>query len=219
MKIIMIAAAIIMGFISPVLYGEESGLNAVDIYIVPLADFPEDWAVSIAKYMSKDMKVWAKSTLRLGELETPKLPGTNQLVGEGILEGYSYFLHALPEASDKTYFLILTTKDINSASGGFRYQFSCHNKKLKESVVSMARMVNYVDGRPIIDDVVTQRLYKMMKRAIGEMHLGWKRSLDINDIMYSPIMGVEDLDRIGINHVESGDGKTKNIITVLPGAI
>jgi hypothetical protein len=33
------------------------------------------------------------------------------------------------------------------------------------------------------------------------MRLGWKRSADPEDLMYAPIMGIEDLDRIGLEHV------------------
>ena len=41
-----------------------------------------------------------------------------------------------------------------------------------------------------------------MKRAIGEMHFGWKRSSDSKDLMYAPIMSLDDLDHIGLEHHE-----------------
>ena len=41
-----------------------------------------------------------------------------------------------------------------------------------------------------------------MKRAIGEMRYGWKRTTDIQDIMYAPIMSLDDLDQIGLEHYE-----------------
>lgn len=33
------------------------------------------------------------------------------------------------------------------------------------------------------------------------MHLGWERSVNPKDVMYSPLMGVDDLDRIGTEHI------------------
>jgi predicted Zn-dependent protease len=178
-------------------------LDTVDVYIVPLEDFPEGAAAVVAKALSGDMKLWVKATLRIGALDVPVLPGTNQFVSEAIIEKSQSVLKRLPESSDKTYFLLLTTQDINSRAGGTRFQFSTHNKVLNTSVISMARMMDYVNGQPVLDEKVSVRLYKMVKRAIGEMHLGWKRSTNIEDIMYSPIMGVQDLDQIGMNHTES----------------
>jgi hypothetical protein len=198
-KLLLILSAMLCCF-SPAALALEKGPDTVDIYIVPMDDFPEAVAASAAKFMSDDMKVWAKGTLRLGDLGVQKLPGTNQLIAEEILAKAQPLLKLLPEASDATYFLLLTTQDINSASGDARFQFSLHSKALRTSVISMSRMFKYVEGKPVVDNDVFFRLYKMTKRAIGEMSLGWKRSTDRGDIMYSPIMGLTDLDSIGLDH-------------------
>ena len=202
MKTIMAVFLLMLALIQPAL-GAEASLDTVDVYIVPLQDFPEQAAAKIAQSMSDDMKLWVKATMRIGDLGIAKLPGTNQLIAEDIIERSQPVLGRLPEGSDKTHFLLLTTSDINSRAGGTRFQFSSHNREFRTSVVSLARMLDYVDGQPVLDNLALTRLYKMMKRAIGEMRLGWKRSTNLNDIMYSPIMSVDDLDRIGINHVES----------------
>jgi predicted Zn-dependent protease len=138
------------------------------------------------------------------------MPGTNQLQAEDILEKHQKIIHNFPETNGKTYFLLLTTSDINSKTGGFRFQFSFHNKDLMTSVVSMARLFNYIDGKPVADNIAMSRLYKMTKRAIGEMYFGWQRSTNIEDVMYSPLMGVPDLDRIGVNHIKKEDKKEKD---------
>jgi len=48
----------------------------------------------------------------------------------------------------------------------------------------------------------------MTKRAIGEMYLGWKRSLDPSDIMYSPLMSLDELDKLGLDHAETPPEQT-----------
>lgn len=184
--------------------------DIVSIYLVPLSDFPEEVSVELAKIMSKDFNVWVKSSLRVGAIDIDKMPGTNQLQAEDILEKHQKIIRNFPETNSKTYFLLLTTSDINSKIGGFRFQFSFHNKDLMTSVVSMARLFNYIDDKPVADNIAVSRLYKMTKRAIGEMYFGWQRSTNIEDVMYSPLMGVHDLDRIGVNHTEKEDKKEKN---------
>lgn len=193
--------------------GQIHNPDVVQVYLVPMSDFPEDAAAHLAKALSKDLNVWVKSTVRIGDMEPDQLPGTRQLVAESILSKSQKVIKSLPEAGTETYFLLLTTRDINSGSGGFRFQFSMHNQELKTSVVSMARIMELENNKTVVNNVVLTRLYKLIKRAIGENYFGWKRSTDINDIMYSPLMGVQDLDKIGINHIEKpikGDSGSSN---------
>lgn len=185
----------------PFLHAAEASLDTVDVYLVPLDDFPESLASGLAKAMSRETKMWFKGALKMGDLNISTIPGTNQLATEDIIEKSQEVLKRLPESSNKTYYLLLTTRDINSQSGGTRFLFSGHSKELNTSVVSMARMFNYVDGKPVVDVIVAARLLKMMTRAVGEIHLGWKRSTNIVDVMYSPIMGLDDLDRIGTKYL------------------
>ena len=46
-------------------------------------------------------------------------------------------------------------------------------------------------------EVFWLRTYKMTKREIGIVHFGYPRSTDVKDLMYSPIMSLEDVDRMG----------------------
>lgn len=198
---------IICLFFPTLAVAEIQNPDIVSIYLVPLSDFPEEVAVQLAKIMSKDFNVWVKSSLRVGTVDIDKMPGTNQHQAEDILEKHQKIIRNFPETNSKTYFLLLTTSDINSKNGGFRFQFSFHNKDLMTSVVSMARLFNYIDDKPVVDNIAVSRLYKMTKRAIGEMYFGWQRSTSIEDVMYSPLMGVSDLDKIGVNHIEKEDKK------------
>ena len=198
MRVIILFCALFLGSFA---HGADHP-DFVDVYIVPMDDFPEDKAAEIATLMTDDMQLWVKSTLRLGKLYVNKLPGTNQLIAENIIEKSQPILKSLGNSSEKTYFLILTTRDINLENGNLRFVFPSHNKEHNTSVISLQRMVNYINGIPVFDEVSKSRLYKMMKRSIGEMRLGWQRTSNINDIMYAPIMSLDDLDRIGLQHLE-----------------
>ena len=174
----------------------------VQVYLVPLSDFPEPLSVQLAKVLSEDLGFWVKSSLRIGKLGVEHMPGTNQLPAEEVMAKAQETIKTFPEASEGTHFVLLTMQDINSQHRGFRFQFSMHDKALKTSVISMARLLDYKAGKAILNDAALSRLFKMSKRAIGEMLLGWHRSTDRNDVMYSPLMSVQDLDRIGAKHIE-----------------
>lgn len=176
--------------------------NPIDVYIIPLEDFPENLASEIAKKMSNDLNLHVKSILRMGSLSLTRLPNSEQFSSDEILDKSQPVIKRLPELTDKTYSVLLTTNDINSPSFNFRFMFATHNKNTRTSVVSVARMMSYVNEKPVFDNAAQARLFKMIKRSIGELYLGWKRSTNIKDIMYSPIMSVQDLDDIGEEHIE-----------------
>ena len=177
-------------------------LDAVPIYLVPLDDFPEELAALLAKSLQADMGFRIKASVKLPPLGIASIPGTTQLVSDDILLQASKASSRLPEATATTYRVFLTIKDINSRSANLRFQFSAHNKALNCSVVSLARLLEYAGERPVLTERAVSRMQKMTKRAIGEMYLGWKRSPDPGDIMYSPLMSLDELDKLGPGHAE-----------------
>lgn len=178
-------------------------LDAVPVYLVPLDDFPEELAAALAKSLQNNLGFRVKASVRLPPLTIGTVPGTTQLVSDDILLQGSRASSRLPEASATTYRVFLTIKDINSRSANLRFQFSAHNKALNCSVVSLARLLEYVGERPVFTERSVSRIQKMTKRAIGEMYLGWKRSPNFGDIMYSPLMSLDELDKLGLDHTEN----------------
>ncbi|MDB5794072.1 MAG: hypothetical protein JWR25_451 [Noviherbaspirillum sp.] len=181
-------------------FPNASPVDKIAVYLIPSEGFPEELSALLARTLTKETGLWVKSSLRIPATDMSPLPGTNQYAPEDFFAKVLPRAKALPEASPRTYYVILTTRDINSRSQNFRFQFSSHSPMQNASVVSLARLLGYADGVAILDAAAAIRLHKMTKRAIGEMRLGWKRSDDPKDLMYAPIMGIEDLDRIGLEH-------------------
>lgn len=177
---------------------ETHPLDAVAAYMVPLDDFPEEMAATLAKILQADLKLRIKGSLRLPPLDIPILPGTNQAIAESLLELAAPASAAWAEPGSHRVFL--TMRDINARSGNFRYQFSMHAPELRCSVVSLARLLEYDSGAPHMSQRSALRLHKLVKRAIGELQLGWQRSTDPDDLMYAPLTGLPDIDRIGLRH-------------------
>jgi predicted Zn-dependent protease len=181
-------------------HGQTDPLDAVRVYLVPLSDFPEDLAGALARALQENLRFRVKASLALPPLPVSTLPGTNQLADADLLLQATQASAHLPEATPNTYRVFLTGRDINSRTGNLRFVFSAHNKILNSSVVSLARLLEYQNDKPVLTDLGVARLFKMTKRAIGEIHLGWSRSTNPRDLMFAPIMGIGDLDRIGFEH-------------------
>ncbi|MHB1249090.1 MAG: hypothetical protein ACYCZL_06815 [Polaromonas sp.] len=177
-----------------------SPVDAVNFYVIPTDDISEEAAGGIARALTKETGLWIKSTLWTPPGNIEPLPGTNQYAGEDYFPLGAKAARMLRETSPRTYFIVLTDRDINSKSRNFRFQYSMHSPMANTSVLSIARLQYNIDGSQASPDVVATRVAKMLLRIVGEMRLGWKRASDPTDLMYAPIMSIEDIDRMSLSH-------------------
>jgi len=178
----------------------SSPIDVVSLYVIPTDGFPEQLAANIARALTKDTGIWVKSSLSIpSEINNP-MPGTNQYPADDYLMVGLRVAKQLPDVSVRTYFIVLTDRDINSRSQNFRFQYSFHNPMARTSVLSVARLAFDKDGSTAPIDVISLRTQKMLMRIVGEMKLGWKRTTEPTDLMYTPIMSVEDIDRMSLVH-------------------
>lgn len=187
---------------------EEDSRDIV-VYFVPLDDFSVDVSASLAQHFSQEFGVRMKSALPMGSRELRPFEGTQQYAAEDIFLLAKPVLERLPGRAPNASYVLLTNRDINQRSRIFRYLFSWHDSGLRASVISTAQMTEPGDLSQHAADLLADRYTKMIRRAIGEIQFGWKRSSNINDVMYSPIMGVDDLDRMGraAAHISNDDLK------------
>ncbi len=177
-----------------------SPVDAVVAYIVPTDDVAEAPVGELARTLTKETGHWIKATLWAPSDVSEPMPGTNQYPAEDYLPIGPRVARTLSDASPRTYFIVLTNRDINSKSRNLRFQFSMHSPMANTSVLSIARLLFNSDGSSAQPAVVGTRVVKMVMRVVGEMRLGWTRASDPTDLMYAPIMSVDDIDRLGLTH-------------------
>lgn len=178
----------------------SSPVDAVVAYVIPTDGMQGQAAETIARMLTKDTGLWIKaSTWAPSSVEQP-FAGTNQYPAEDYLPLGKSLAKVLPDAGPRTYFIVLTDRDINSRSQNFRFQYSMHSPMTRTSVLSVARLLYDKDGTPAPNEVVGTRVQKMLMRIVGEMKLGWKRTGDPTDLMYAPIMSIDDIDRMSVSH-------------------
>lgn len=174
--------------------------DEVAVYLVPLDDFSQALAANLSQGLQRALGIRIESTAPLPPLRLTTVPGTQQYESEALLVAGRVAATSLALVPAAAYCLFLTARPINKATDRARHQFSAHNRGLDSSVVSLAGLLEPGPERPVFSQRTALRLFKMSKRAIGEMHLGWSRSTDPLDLMYSPILSLEDVDRIGSEH-------------------
>jgi len=170
----------------------------VAVYLLPLDDFPYDYAAKLANILSDDLKINVRASLPMGTSGLVPFEGGNQYSADNIIEkAYLVGLRLLDKA-ENCILIALTTRDINDGSQQLRFLFSRHQKQNHTSVISVARMRFDMKTESVNAERVFLRIYKMTKRTIGDQYLELPRSSNIEDIMYAPIMSLSDIDALGI---------------------
>jgi predicted Zn-dependent protease len=177
-----------------------SVVDSVALYVLPTDGVAEQAAAQVARALAQDTGLWVKATVWVPPGPLEPLPGGSQFAGEDYLALGSAVARRLQDAGPRTWFIVLTDRDINARSQSFRFQFSMHSPMQRTSVLSVARLLYARDGTPAPGEVVSARAQKMLMRIAGEMRLGWQRSSDPADLMYAPIMSVDDIDRMDVVH-------------------
>lgn len=173
-------------------------VDSVSLYVLPTDNVAEQAVAQLAQALSQDTGLWVKASPWVPPGPLVPLPGGLQFAGEDYLALGSAVAKRLQDAGPRTYFIVLTDRDINARSQNFRFQFSMHSPMQRTSVLSMARLLYAKDGSPAPGEVVGARVQKMLMRIVGEMRLGWQRTSDPADLMYAPILSVDDIDGMDV---------------------
>ncbi len=178
--------------------GNSRLVEPAAVYLIPLDDFPYDYASQLAGTLSKDLGLNVRATLPMGTADLSPFPDAAQYSVEDIIENASKVGSRLLDSGERSATIALTSRDINDRSRTMRFLFAQHDKGRRTSVISAARMRYGTPAAPATPDKIFLRIYKITKRTIGEQYLGLSRSGNINDLMYAPIMSLDDLDALGM---------------------
>jgi predicted Zn-dependent protease len=167
-----------------------------DVVLLPTEEFSFDFAANLAKVLAGDTQLRVRAVLNLGTRDWKPYANTSQYNPAQLRD------QALPAIAElrRTYggslYIVLTTRDLNNSSGKLRFVFAESYPQDGVSVISAARMLSAPNGNQASIQAVGERLRKMTLRTIGLLYFGLPRSADPRDLMYSPLMSLDALDRL-----------------------
>ena len=100
--------------------------------------------------------------------------------------------------------ILLTQRDINARERSTRFSFAQHYTGWRVSVISSARLLPGSVFSRASDATIETRLLKFLLRSVGQQVYRLPRDTDIDSVMYSPIMSLSDLDRMGMKLARPG---------------
>lgn len=170
----------------------------VDVWLVPVVEFPDEETRELVRRLRADLP-WlrVRQATAVRRPEGVFLSESDQISGRKALEAFRDVARGLPKTKFNTAFVFLISEDLNLGGAGLRFTFAVNEPNSRMGVVSRARLVLGAGTEEAPRERVRERLYKMVKRQVGELRLGLTRTSDPEDLLYSPLMSLDDLDRIG----------------------
>jgi predicted Zn-dependent protease len=164
------------------------------IYFAPIGNFPSDQLDPLVQYYRK------KYGLGITVLPSiPVDPSTrdvlrHQLMAENLVVSlrsdtprYAY--------DSKAILIGFTSEDIYPTSKDWQFAFGWRRGETRTAVVSTARL--NLPGDAGRSNLATARMRKIVTKDIGVLYYGLPLSQNPRSVLYSQIMGIEELDRVG----------------------
>ena len=168
----------------------------IDVYLLPVGDFSYELTEQLARMLASDTGLVVRASLPMGAGELAPLEG-DQFAAEDIIARAQEVGSRLPVRSPDSIVIALTGLDINERGRTLRFVFASANPAAHTSVLSVARLGFSTPKAPATREQVFARIFKMTKRMIGEQYFHLERSSDLGNVMYAPIMSLEDVDAMG----------------------
>jgi len=167
-----------------------------DVILLPTEDFQFEFAANLAKVLSNDTGLKIRAMLNLGTSEWKPYTSSVQYDPAKLKDIALPAISQLKKTYGASLCILLTTRDINSATGNLRFVFAESYPQDNVSVISVARMVFVGPGQQASAQLIGERMRKMTLRTIGFQYFRLPRSANPRDLMYSPLMSLEALDAL-----------------------
>src|SRR6266567_707265 len=169
-----------------------SRIEQPDIYLVPVGGFSSALVSELADYYKQkfNLKVSLLPAIELGDRVIDR--NRRQVIAEELIEVIKQ-KHEHLAANSRAIIIGLTSNDMYIRGVTWQFAFS-FRKYGKFAVVSCARMDPVNLGQEPDDNVLRSRLRKMVTKNVGILYFGHSQNDNPRSVLYSQILGVEELD-------------------------
>ena len=175
------------------------------VYLVPIEANP-DLMVSLQRYYREQLgiEVVILPSLQLTPAEWD--PVRRQVIAEEVIQLMSR-AHVSLRWPSRSATIGITARDmyiVRRPSWRFAFSFRNRGRWSRWAIVSYARMNPRFFGQEVNQPLLESRLRKMVTRNIGVMRYSLPLSSSAHSLMYSNVLGVDDLDRLHEDLREAG---------------
>jgi predicted Zn-dependent protease len=176
----------------------DRGVGARRVYLVPIGDTPASLIDTLIVQCRQKLNLSVDTLPRLGSDRVWLDPDRNQIVAERVIASMRqrYPRHARNDAV----IIGITSADMYIARIAWRFAFGFRpggDTGQRVAVLSTARMTPEFFNEPRNDNLMMERLRKMVIRYLGVLYFELPFNTDPESVLYKDLLGVQELDAMG----------------------
>jgi len=185
----------------PFVHTDKQGdMRKTDVYLMPFEGFSEMAASRLSLFLSENLGIVVKATGNMPLPNSAYDPERKQHIGERFYPGLHAYAQTLSDTKTNTIYIGILADDMYSLESNWNFCFALHFVN-GVSIVATDRLIPHgVLDKQKAAQIYGARLSKMIKRVIGTQYYGRPRSSDPHSLLFSPLMNLEELDRMGFEY-------------------
>ena len=166
------------------------------IYFVPMGDFPVEQLQNLAQYYHEKYGIEITIVNSVPVDPICRDASRQQLMAESLAASLR---RSIPEHGGEPGSILIgfTAEDIYPTTRNWQFAFGWRLGDSGPAVVSSARLSLPDIGQALERDLPGKRLRKIVTKDIGVLYCGLPQSQNPKSVLYSQIMGIEELDEVG----------------------
>jgi predicted Zn-dependent protease len=170
--------------------------KASKIYLVPIGDAPVAEITDLASHYREKFRIQTEVLPAIKPDVRDLDRNRNQLIAENLvrtlLSNYSDY-----RTNSGDVLIGITGQDIYPQSQDWQFCFGWREGEQRVAVASTARMSLHYLGEPADGATMRDRLRKVVTKDIGLLYYQKEASDNPKSVLFSGIMGIQELDRVG----------------------
>ena len=180
-----------------VMQGCASSKQLCQITFVPIGNFPSTSLQALASYYDQTLGLHIDVRPAIPFEESMMDRSRGQLIGEELVNGMKTGYPT--QAQDPSVMMVgFTRSDMYIRHKNWQFAFA-HREDGRFAAISTARMDPVSFGFPPNDGVLVRRLLKMTSKQIGLYFYLLPERQEKSSVLFSPILGVDDLDEVSLD--------------------
>jgi predicted Zn-dependent protease len=180
-----------------VMQGCASSKHLCQITFVPIGNFPSTSLQALASYYEQTLGLHIDVRPAIPFEESMMDRSRGQLIGEELVNGMKTGYPT--QAQDRSVMMVgFTRSDMYIRHKNWQFAFA-HREDGRFAAISTARMDPVSFGFPPNDGVLVRRLLKMTSKQIGLYFYELPERQEKSSVLFSPILGVDDLDEVSMD--------------------
>ncbi len=172
----------------------------VDVFLIPVFNFPEIAAQQLADDLSKNLGLKVKATNAMPRQEQAFNTFRNQMPADVYHAPMMNLSSRLLSDNPKCVYIAITGDSLYLQNTSMNFVYSTYFDN-KHAILGIGQLcVALPENSSEAQKIVSLRVFKMTKRIIGRMYYKFTPSENTQSLMKSPLMTIKDVDDMSLDY-------------------